>query len=314
MTTTPAPARVVLSTSSVYPEKVTAGFEIAAELGYDAVEVMVYTDPVSQDADRLNALADKHGLPIVSIHAPTLLLTQRVMHAEPWPKIDMSIELAKAVGADTVVAHPPFRWQRVYAREFVDGVAMREHDTGMTIAVENMYPWRAGQRHVQAYLPHYDPIGQAYDHVTLDCSHAATAHMDSLEMARELGDRLRHVHLTDGLGSAMDEHLVPGRGSQPVAELLAHLAERDFVGGGGHLVVEVGTRKGDRDQRMADLAESLEFVRRHYVPGGAPTDASAAGSAAAPSIDASAVPDDAASTEAPRDADGTAPGGTPADR
>lgn len=260
----PAPVRVALSTSSVYPEKVTAGFEIAAELGYDAIEVMVYTDPVSQDADALRDLVQKHQLPIVSIHAPTLLLTQRVMHAKPWPKIDLSIDLAQAVGADTVVAHPPFRWQGVYAREFVEGVARREHDTGMTIAVENMYPWRAGQRAVQAYLPHWDPVEQPYDHVTLDVSHAATAHSDSLEMAQALGERLTHLHLTDGAGSPMDEHLVPGRGTQPVTELLGWLAEQDFVGRGGHLVLEVGTRKGDRAQRMADLAESLDFTRTHY--------------------------------------------------
>ena len=44
---------VALSTSSVYPERTPDAFEIAARLGYDGVEVMVYTDPVSQDADAL---------------------------------------------------------------------------------------------------------------------------------------------------------------------------------------------------------------------------------------------------------------------
>nr|WP_277628399.1 sugar phosphate isomerase/epimerase [Arsenicicoccus dermatophilus] len=255
-----------MSTSSVYPAKVADAFRIAAELGYDGVEVMVYTDPVSQDAAALDALVQRHGIPVVSIHAPTLLLTQRVMHAEPWPKIDLSIELARAVGCETVVVHPPFRWQRVYAREFVEGVAVREHETGITIAVENMYPWRAGQRLVQAYLPHWDPVEQPYDHVTLDLSHAATALEDSLEMAQALGDRLHHVHLTDGLGSALDEHLVPGRGSQPVKELLEHLTATGFT---GDVVVEVSTRKGDARQRLVDLAESLDFARRHLGRQGA---------------------------------------------
>jgi sugar phosphate isomerase/epimerase len=36
---------VVLSTSSVYPERTTDAFETAARLGYDGLEVMVYTDP-----------------------------------------------------------------------------------------------------------------------------------------------------------------------------------------------------------------------------------------------------------------------------
>jgi sugar phosphate isomerase/epimerase len=47
---------VALSTSSVYPERTPDAFEIAARLGYDGVEVMVYTDPVSQDADALQGL------------------------------------------------------------------------------------------------------------------------------------------------------------------------------------------------------------------------------------------------------------------
>ncbi|GMA18172.1 sugar phosphate isomerase/epimerase [Arsenicicoccus piscis] len=256
------PATVALSSSSVYPDLTEDAFRLAVELGYDGVEVMVYTDPVSQSATDLLRLVERYQMPIVSIHAPTLLLTQRVMHAEPWPKIDLSIDLAHAVGAPTVVAHPPFRWQRVYAREFVDGVAMREDEHDITIAVENMYPWRAGQRAVQAYLPHWDPVYQPYDHVTLDVSHAATAQADSLEMARALGSRLSHVHLTDGTGSSLDEHLVPGRGGQPVAELVGHLAETGF---GGAIVIEVSTRKGTPASRRADLAESLRFTREAWA-------------------------------------------------
>ena len=44
---------VALSTSSVYPERTPDAFEMAARLGYDGVEVMVYTDPVSQAAEAL---------------------------------------------------------------------------------------------------------------------------------------------------------------------------------------------------------------------------------------------------------------------
>ena len=42
---------VVLSTSSVYPDRTPDAFEAATRLGYDGLEVMVYTDPVSQDVD-----------------------------------------------------------------------------------------------------------------------------------------------------------------------------------------------------------------------------------------------------------------------
>ena len=50
---------VALSTASVYPEPVAAGFELAAELGYDAVELMVWGDRVSQDVAAVGKLAER---------------------------------------------------------------------------------------------------------------------------------------------------------------------------------------------------------------------------------------------------------------
>ena len=66
-------AKVGLSTASVYPEGVAAAFELAARLGYDGVEVMVWTDPVSQDPAALARLSGHYRIPVLSIHAPTLL-------------------------------------------------------------------------------------------------------------------------------------------------------------------------------------------------------------------------------------------------
>ncbi|KRE37451.1 hypothetical protein ASG73_07145 [Janibacter sp. Soil728] len=259
----PDPARqlpVGLSTASVYPEGAAAAFETAARLGYDGVEIMVWTDPISQNAGALRALADHHGIDIVSIHAPTLLLTQRVMSPDPWGKVDRSIELAHEVGAPTVVLHPPFRWQKEYARTFADGVAEREDESGIVLAVENMFPWAARGRQVQAYLPHWDPVPQPYDHVTIDLSHTATARSDAMQMVLDLGDRLSHIHLADGhLTTLKDDHLVPGRGTQPCAEVLQHIATSGFS---GSVVLEVGTRRRPRE-REDDLRESLEFARRH---------------------------------------------------
>ncbi|AKU19213.1 hypothetical protein VV02_22650 [Luteipulveratus mongoliensis] len=269
--TTPAPTggaaripdgRIGLSTASVYPRGATAAFDIAARLGYDAVEVMVWTETISQEAGALVQLSEHYGVPVCSIHAPTLLLTQRVWGTDPWVKVDKSIELAEEVGAGTVVLHPPFRWQREYAAEFVEGIAERGARTEVRLAVENMFPWRARAREMQAYLPDWDPTDVDYDHVTLDLSHTATAGSDAMAMAAQLGDRLSHIHLADGTGSYKDEHLVPGRGSQPCAELLESLAGQGFS---GDVVVEVGTRRLDDEQRELDLAEALAFSRLYFA-------------------------------------------------
>src|SRR6188474_218280 len=101
---------VLLSTSSVFPEPTAAAFELAAKLGYDGVEVMVWTDAVSQDAGALRGLSDHYGVHIGSVHAPCLLVTQRVWSSDPWVRLRRAAALAETLDADTVVVHPPFSW------------------------------------------------------------------------------------------------------------------------------------------------------------------------------------------------------------
>ena len=256
--------RIGLSTASVYPESSAHAFGYAATLGYDTVEVMVGIDALSQQTSAVRQLAEHHGVPISAVHAPCLLFTQRVWGTEPWGKLERSAEMAHAVGAEVVVVHPPFRWQKEYARDFVNGIAALEVSTGIAFAVENMYPWRASSRRgMEMYLPGWDPSGEPYANTTIDLSHAAIAKSDPIEMAERLGDRLRHVHLTDGSGSAKDEHLVPGRGEMGAASFLRHLATTGFD---GEIVVEINTRKcGSREEREDDLRESLDFAREHFA-------------------------------------------------
>jgi sugar phosphate isomerase/epimerase len=257
-------SRIGLSTSSVYPESTAHAFSYAAALGYDAVEVMVGIDALSQQTSAVQQLSEHHGVPISAIHSPCLLFTQRVWGTEPWGKLERSAEMASAVGAEVVVVHPPFRWQKEYARDFVDGIAALENSTGIAFAVENMYPWRATRtRGAEMYLPGWDPSLETYANTTIDLSHAAIAQSDVIAMADRLGERLRHVHLTDGSGSAKDEHLVPGRGSMGASDFLRHIARAGFD---GEIVLEINTRKcADREEREADLRESLEFAREHFA-------------------------------------------------
>ena len=258
-----AKAKVGLSTSSVYPETTSSGFELARRLGYDGVEVMVGIDPVAADIDAVEKLRDYHQVPVLAIHSPCLLITQRVWGTDPWAKLERSAEAAKRLDADVVVVHPPFRWQRDYARGFVEGVRRLADETGILFCVENMYPWRTPGGELKAYMPGWDPTELDYADLTLDFSHASTANQQSLDLARSWGSRLRHVHLTDGSGSVKDEHLVPGRGDQQAGRVLQYLAETDFT---GHVVLEVNSRKsGSRAQREADLAESLAYARLHLA-------------------------------------------------
>ena len=141
--------------------------------------------------------------------------------------------------------------------------------TDVTFAVENMFPWKARSREVAAYLPHWDLLEHDYPATTLDLSHTAVSGSDALRVVDALGDRLRHLHLADGSGSNKDEHLVPGRGTQPCADVLERLARGGYD---GTVVLEVNTRRAvNRDEREADLAEALAFTRLNLVAAADPT-------------------------------------------
>ncbi|PZS36709.1 MAG: hypothetical protein DLM58_01130 [Pseudonocardiales bacterium] len=266
-------AKVGLSTASAYPEGTAAAFELAAKLGYDGLEVMVWTDPISQDPYALLRLSEHYQVPILAIHAPCLIITQRVWTTDPWVKLQKAQFAAELLGAQTVVVHPPFRWQREYARDFQIGIGQMSEETDIRFAVENMFPLRVRGREVSAYQPTWDVAAddEPYRDYTLDLSHAAVSQSDALAMLEAMGSRLTHLHVADGTGLTKDEHLIPGRGAQPCVEVLERLAARGY---GGHVIVEVNTRRAlDRAEREADLAEALAFCRLHLVAApGAPAD------------------------------------------
>jgi sugar phosphate isomerase/epimerase len=273
--------KIGLSTASVYPMKTEAAFEFAANLGYDGVELMVWGESVSQDIDAVAKLSRRYRMPVLSVHAPCLLISQRVWGADPITKLDRSVRAAEELGAQTVVVHPPFRWQRRYVEGFTEQVAELEVSSDVLVAVENMFPFRTDRFFpnqtkermrrrgggpgpgISAFAPSYDPLDGNHAHYTLDLSHAATAGTDALEMADRMGSGLVHLHLCDGTGLPADEHLTPGRGNQPVVEVCQMLATSDFA---GHVILEVSTSSARSvHEREAMLAESLHFARTHLL-------------------------------------------------
>lgn len=269
-----APIPVALSSASVWPQPARAAFEMAVDLGYDGVEIMVWADVVSQDVAALRRLSEQYSMPILAVHAPCLLITQRVWSAEPEERLRKAVIVASDLGASTVVVHPPFRWQRRYADSFAELVAELEETSGIKVAVENMFPvrpphsWtrlRGGRTGgLSAFRPSPDPTEVGYRNYTLDLSHAAAAHVDAVELMKRMGEGLTHVHLADGTGVPRDEHLIPGHGKQPCADVCEELASTGFA---GTVVLEVNTRKARNPrQRAAYLAEALLFARLHLEP------------------------------------------------
>jgi sugar phosphate isomerase/epimerase len=74
---------------------------------------------------------------------------------------------------------------------------------------------------------------------------------------------LVHLHLCDGSGASVDEHLVPGRGTQPTFEICQMLAHGSFS---GHVIVEITTSAArTANERETLLTESLQFARAQLL-------------------------------------------------
>jgi sugar phosphate isomerase/epimerase len=254
-----------VSTSSFFPLSLEDSFRLASESGADGVEVMITNDPGTYDPRVLSFLSRRFHQPILSIHAPVLLLTQGVFGYDPAHKLERSAELAVQLGADTVVVHPPFRWQLTYSKFFAGHVGDVASRYGVQVAVENMFGWSAASMTFEAYAPGWNPGHLEVEDLTLDFSHAAMQGVSSRDLAKEWGHRLSHIHLCDGTSPRdnfhlFDEHLLPGQGTQPVAETLHDLGQAGFT---GHVIAEISTRAAKNDaERVEMVGQSLDYSRQ----------------------------------------------------
>jgi len=258
---------VLFSSAAFFARPLSETFRLAAEAGYEGVEIMVTKDPGSQDPKLMRALAREHGLTIGAIHAPSLLLTRKVWGTDPVGKIYRAVEVAQQAEIPTVVTHPPYRWQMGYRRWLDDRLPGLEAGTGVTVAIENMFPLRMGERGVTFHANQDLEDLEGLPDLVLDTSHAAVAQHDPTELRRRFGARLRHVHLSDNAGRGWDSHLPPGQG---VLELDAFLEDLAADGYEGSVSLEVDLRRYLTDaDKLHDIMVSMrEDVEARLHAGG----------------------------------------------
>lgn len=250
---------LLFSTAAFFARPLAETFRLVAEAGYGGVEVMVTKDPASQDPRRMRRLAREHGLAIGAIHAPSLLLTRKVWGTDPVGKIYRAVEVAQEAEIPTVVMHPPYRWQRAYRRWLEERLPDLSAATGVTVAIENMFPVRVGERGVTFHADQdLDELEGIHD-LTLDTSHAAVARHDLVDVRRRFGDRLRHVHLSDNAGKGWDSHLPPGDGVLDLDGFLADLVGDGYQGG---VTLEVDLRRYLTD---AEKLRAVMIAMREHV-------------------------------------------------
>ncbi len=255
---------VALSTSSMYPLRLDATFAIAQDLGYDGIEVMVTHRAETQQASMINEAVQRFGLPVMAIHAPTLLLTQQVWGTAD-EKLWKSAQLAAEVGASAVVAHPR-SGGRALTRCASRSWSMRSRRRPASCS-----PWRTCTlacpgREAKMYLPHWNPVAYGYKHVTWDFARGhgrgrllRGGEGSGLSPAPRSPDRRLVQRLQGRPPRAGARRAAGGRidGADRSAGLRRLRVRRCGRGGSVHSQRQAG---GERERMLAD---SLRFARYH---------------------------------------------------
>jgi sugar phosphate isomerase/epimerase len=221
---------MVFSTGSFFARPLDWAFGVIAEAGYDGAELMITQDPATQDPERITALAEGEGLPTPVVHGPFLLLTRRVFGTDQIEKARRSLEVAAAIDADTMIVHPPYRWQRTFHDWLVEEADDEADDLGTRLGVENLFPVPMLGRHVRFHRytrpEHLGP----FRHLVLDTSHFGVTGVDLAEVWSQLQGQAAHLHVSDNRGNGRDSHAPLGEGVLPLGSFLHAVGESDYAG------------------------------------------------------------------------------------
>jgi sugar phosphate isomerase/epimerase len=278
---------IALSTGSLYTYGIARVFDLAAEAGFDAVEVLADHRWDSRQPAYLRRISQATGLPVVAIHNPFM------PHVPGWPqdplnRLRLSAALAREVGAAVVVTHLPLRIRGAKVeffgfrtkplllplflpnngsyRRFLlsgsQGLAQLEEAEGVRIGVENMPAKRFLGLRADIHALNKPEVLAKMPHLTLDTTHLGTWGLDPLVIYEQWKDRVVHVHLSNFNGR---EHQLLEDGDLPLDIFLQRLALEGYQGA---VSVELGPealQAEDETQVRAHLRSMVRFCRQHLV-------------------------------------------------
>ena len=240
-------------------------FELIGEAGFDGAELMIMQDKVSQDPHRLGALAARYGVPVPAVHGPFLVATWLVFGTDPKGKLERCVRFAEAAKVSTVVIHPPYRWQTQYAAWLEEAIPRIREETGITVAVENMFPINVNGRSLRFFSGTAPPSWTAgrrwcWTPATWPSS-AATCWPPGTSWPT--GWRTCTSPTTTAAAATPTGC---SSGVLPIGEFLQEVGAGGF-GGAVTLELDVRTWADDRRALLEVLRENVDIARTHLAKG-----------------------------------------------
>lgn len=242
--------KFIFSTGSLYPYGTERCFDLAAQAGFDGIELMVDYRWDTRQPAYLKTLMERSKLPILAVHNPFAVVAT-------WPKlkpglIQKSVELASAVGSPVVVHHLPMRMGRVQLEvagkkhvlslpamhnehgyrkwlenDYADIQQKSQKQSGVTLCIENMPARKICGRRFNAH--HWNTVDTItrFPTLTMDTTHLGTWGIEAADVYPHWGERIKHVHLSNYDGN---EHRLPQCGELDLKRLIAQMAANGYEG------------------------------------------------------------------------------------
>ena len=246
--------KIICSTGSFWMWELDRTFGALVQAGFDSAELMVTRDPRTQSIEAISSAATKEGVAITAVHAPMLVLTRRIWGPNFLPIIERSADLAKGLGADVVVVHPPYLWELRYQAWLLSKIDRFSVEKEVSIAVENMFRLWVRGRPVRGHRWVSPSDLEGFTQITLDTSHCGVDGFDILDALERIGPQISHIHLSDSFGDHRDSHALPGEGKLPLTEFLKLLPDS---GSKGAISLELDMR-----QFADSTPAAIEALRR----------------------------------------------------
>lgn len=271
---------IALSTGSLYTYGLDRVLSLAADAGFDGVELMIDQRWDTRHVGYLRDLMRRHDLPILAVHSPFTASLPGWPDNEPG-RIKQSVQLAEGVGAGVVVAHLPNRFGRFvlegrgrrilipvpwpdqgnYGRWLIEELDALRASTAVTIAIENMPALRVGGFRLNPCRWNDVASIQRFAPITMDTTHLGTWGVDLLVAYGVWNNSVGHVHLSNFNGW---EHRLVEDGHLPLGRLLTTLAS-DGYAGVVTLELNPSSLQAESERLVGEhLAENLAFCREHF--------------------------------------------------
>jgi len=237
--------RLSLSSACLYLFPLRYLFRVAAESGYQGIELVMAPEVKARGVTYVRALSREFGLPVLSVHQTMVPVSVRGLGAS---RMADAATAALALDCPQVVIHDPCaaQWSDPAARRWTEELTRCQQillGSGTRLALENpgWYHARDAGTTLAQPLALLSCARQFDLDLTYDTCHAGSAGMSVSQAYEILRSRVVNVHLSDLAGgqpplglntlrTLLIHHQMPGEGTLALGPFLNLLAEDGYAG------------------------------------------------------------------------------------